>query len=575
MTVKTSLTCPSEISTTGDDLGTALLGGAALVALFAPGAVIGAILAYHVWRRRRMPMSARWGTAIISVLLFLLFQSAVLWEGLWSVIGDLLFLKGAVVLSLGTQALAGPLVLQTALHVQASRRTGLSPSTSKTTPPPSGDTVPPSSASRQREERRSGMAHPPGAIRLGTDLLGRPYDLSLTAELRQHLFCPGLIGTGKTTTLVRIVDGALAAGYGIVVLDCKGSGGFGSEMQRRAAAWQVPWYAFDLGDPHTYGYNPCMGDPATVANKLIGAFNYIGSAEVYKHIVMDVLPVIVAALQAAGQPVTLDTLYDAFEPNALLKMAKAAGEPYTRRLVVLQERAEKDHLIKSGYVGLQKRLGALREGAFGPLFRSEKQLSWDAALAQQSLTYLALSVLGSSEDVELLGRVMAQDLKQVANTRLRAIKDGADLAPVLIVVDEFAALREADQLVDLLLQGREARFSLVVASQLLPESLPLRKALLGAGVIISHRVEGKDAEVLAAQFGTRQGTDVTRTVNMQSGEVQSGSVRSKSSFNVTPDQLRELGTGCVAVRSVNRPISQRHMIVSVYREEEDDNGIGA
>jgi len=62
--------------------------------------------------------------------------------------------------------------------------------------------------------------------------------------------------------------------------------------------------------------------------------------------------------------------------------------------------------------------------------------------------------------------------------------------PALIVFDEFAALREAEQIVDLLLQARQARFSVVVSTQY----LPVLKACLGSGLIIAHRLESDDAE---------------------------------------------------------------------------------
>ena len=50
-------------------------------------------------------------------------------------------------------------------------------------------------------------------------------------------------------------------------------------------------------------------------------------------------------------------------------------------------------------------------------------------LAEPSVTYIALSALASSEDVELMGRVIAQDLKQVCSRRIRDIARGAQVVP--------------------------------------------------------------------------------------------------------------------------------------------------
>ena len=67
--------------------------------------------------------------------------------------------------------------------------------------------------------------HPQGGIRLGMEKDNRRKAFDVTAsELNRHVFIPGTSGSGKTTTIVRIADGAIAAGYGLVVVDCKGGG---------------------------------------------------------------------------------------------------------------------------------------------------------------------------------------------------------------------------------------------------------------------------------------------------------------------------------------------------------------
>src|SRR5207247_1520226 len=93
----------------------------------------------------------------------------------------------------------------------------------------------------------------------------------------------------------------------------------------------------------------------------------------------------------------------------------------------------------AGYVGLQKRLGALMQGTFGDLFEKQPAVDWQTLLAQPQVTYVSLSATAAGEDVELFGRVITQDLKQVCSQRMRAIDEGHDVVPVMIVYDEFAA----------------------------------------------------------------------------------------------------------------------------------------
>lgn len=412
----------------------------------------------------------------------------------------------------------------------------------------------------QTSRSDSSPVHPQGRIRLGVDAeTSGPLDLELPDDLAWHVFLPGASGSGKTTTVARLADGALANGYGVVIVDAK-AGGLGGAARKLAARYGVPFHLVDPDDPDSLGYNPCTGDAASVANKLVGAFTYGPAAEIYKNIAMEAVPVVVRGLQTANEPVTLDTLYAAFGARGMANIAHKlpTDDRIRHRLLDLDDG---DRTSSSGRAGLQRRLGALLEGKFGDLFRADKALDWDAALVEPSVTYVALSALASSEDVELMGRVIAQDLKQVCARRLRRIADGDELVPVLAVFDEFAALDEAEQLADLLLQARQALMPTVISTQYLPETTSLRKACLGAGLLVVHRVEAEDAEAIAAQFGTRRATDVTHQIDYTSGYSEKGSIRRVDKYNVHPNEFRSFTVGQAAVKLVPR---QRYTIVKVY-----------
>ena len=407
------------------------------------------------------------------------------------------------------------------------------------------------------------VEHPEGQIRIGIDAeTERPLDLELPVELATHVFLPGASGSGKTTTLASLADGALANGYGLVIVECKG-GGLSGVARRLATRHRLPFQLVDPDDPASLGYNPCSGDAAAVANKLVGAFTFSPAAEIYKSIAMETIPVVVRGLMAAGQPVTLQSVSAAFQPQGMARLAHLAKHDrlLAERLLDLGDRMN-DRIGRSGYAGLRHRLGALLEGKFGDLFRVDGSpvLDWDRALAAPSVTYIALSTLASSEDVELMGRVIAQDLKQVCARRIREEGRGAGLRPVLTIFDEFAALNEAEQLVDLLLQARQASVPIVISTQYLPESIPLRKACLGAGLLIAHRLEGEDAEAIANQLGTRMTSNVTHQIDYMSGYAEKGSIRREDRFNVSPNELRTFRTGQAVIRSVAK---RRYSIVRV------------
>lgn len=400
-----------------------------------------------------------------------------------------------------------------------------------------------------------------GTIRLGVVADdGRPFELGIE-ELNQHVFLPGASGSGKTTTISRLADGGLANGYGVVIVDCKGSG-LGGVARNLAARHGVPFTTVDPKAPESVGYDPCSGDAAAVANKIVGAFTFSGEAEIYKQVAMEVIPVLCRAMQASNEPITLDSIYEALNKGSMSRLGRRPGAEQYR--VRLEELESSGGVGAAGYSGLQRRLGALMEGSFGELFRRRPTLSWHEQLATPHVTYLSLSATAASEDVELFGRVITQDLKQVCDERMRAIDQGADPRPVLIVYDEFAALREATQIVDLLLQARQARAPLVVATQYLPEEVPIRRPVLSAGLLIVHRLEAEDSELVASQFGTHTTPALTAQVDYESGTSEKGSVRWVEEYDMHPNVIKDLPVGIAAVLSRS---SRRKSLVRIQRTD--------
>jgi len=104
----------------------------------------------------------------------------------------------------------------------------------------------------------------------------------------------------------------------------------------------------------------------------------------------------------------------------------------------------------------------------------------------------------------------------------------------------------------------------VVSTQYIPETVALRKSVLGAGLLVCHRLDSEDAEAIAAEFGTHPKTEVTHQTDFETGFSEKGSFRTVDAFNVHPNQLRDFKTGYVAVRSA---AGGRHGIVQVHRDK--------
>ena len=505
-----SRTVPRPAQVHNSDHGNALavfcVAGGGVLAF--PGALVGAFVALLMWRVTKPDIVTKWLLAALGAATVATLHSAVAIGWPWlALLGDLQPSLGtgvtptAVAHSIPVEILCGPAVLvvfQLGMTLWARTIHGQEWTRYR------------NMVSRKKALER-GWSGPgnPGAeqagmrpVQIGVDASSdQPFDLDLD-ELRQHIFIPGASGTGKTTTIIALADGVLANGYGAVFVDFKGSG-LGAAARKLAERQGLPFTVVDPHDSRSVGYNPCSGEPAAVANKLIGAFTFSGEAEIYKQVAMELVPIICRAFAAANSPISLDTIYETLRPGGLTRLARQLGNEHESLKVRLEDLDETRGVGAAGIVGLQRRLGALMEGAFGETFRKRPALDWNKVTSSPQVTYISLSATSAGEDVELFGRVILQDLKQLCAERMRALNQGEDVTPALIVLDEFAALREATQVVDLLLQAREARAPLVVATQFVPDEPSIRSPVMSAGLLIVHRLEAEDADKIAAQFGTR------------------------------------------------------------------------
>ena len=370
---------------------------------------------------------------------------------------------------------------------------------------------------------------------------GSTFQLTL-AELERHVTLIGTTGSGKTTTLTRLMDGAMRAGWPVLVVDAKG-GRLASVCRTLAFAHGQMARVWLPGDAYSWTYDLCAGEPTAVSNRLVGAFDHGREGQVYRNLSQAIVPLAVKALVESGQACTLDSLRYSLDETHLAGLARRTtdAELQTELLMIVN-----NPLHRATLSGIAGRLRSLRYGVFGPwLLPSDRTLDMRECL-RTGVTYMGLPATAASEDVALVGRVLIQHLKQVAYDGLWSEVPH----PGLILFDEFASLGDASQLVDLLLQAREARLSVAVSTQQLPrESALLRKALLGAGVLVAHQVGApEDADALARALGSRTGSEITRQIHLgPTGPVVRRLLRSRESFLVSPDALSRLAIGEAAL----------------------------
>ena len=398
---------------------------------------------------------------------------------------------------------------------------------------------------------------------LGIELSrGTSFDIAVPSDLSQHVTLLGVTGSGKTTSAERLAGAALGAGVGVVIVDAKG-GGLRGAAQRLARAHGVDYRHVLPGSPTSLGYNPCaVGSRSQVADKLVSAFSHGPNAEVYRLIGQEAIAIIVGLLRATGETVTVRRIRQELDRRAMPGLSQAGSDVAPQLASDLLELSDRSKLAGDALDGMRARLGALLHGEYGELFdNSLETLDLYGALdAGAGVTYIGLPALAVSADTALMARVLIQDLKQVAHRRLI---DGGSNAAVLIL-DEFAALDDPAQLCDLLRQAREARVCTVVSTQHLPDPLvayALRASLLGAGLVIAHRVSHDDAEAVANLVGTEKATEVTHQVAQGSNTGQ-GTVRRVDRYVINPNVIKQLATGeAIVLSTVGR---RRAAAITVY-----------
>ncbi|HLZ30020.1 MAG TPA: type IV secretion system DNA-binding domain-containing protein [Chloroflexota bacterium] len=362
------------------------------------------------------------------------------------------------------------------------------------------------------------------------------------AELERHVTVIGTTGSGKTTTLGRLMDAAMTARWSVLVVDAKG-GRLANVCAALGTVHALPARVWLPGHPASWSYDLCAGEPTAVGNRLVGAFEHGRDGQVYRNLSQALVPMAARALLNSGQACTLDSLRFSLDEAHLAGLARREADVAIKAEMIAMLQ---DPLHRRALSGLVGRFRSLRYGVFGPwLLPSDHTLDLADCLRAPGVTYLGLPATAASEDVALVGRVLIQHLKQLAYAGLWS--DAPH--PGLVVFDEFASLGEAVQLVDLLLQAREARLAVVISTQQLPKEPVLRKALLGAGVLGVHQVGApEDAEAMARALGTRSGTEIVRQIQLgPTGPLARRLLRGRESFLVTPDQIVRLPVGQAAV----------------------------
>jgi len=405
----------------------------------------------------------------------------------------------------------------------------------------------------------------------------------------QHIFACGATGSGKTTTMRRVLAArTLTQNAALLILDQKGDEEDVEQMSRLAAAAEVPFVLIDPLDPASDRYQPLWGTPAQVAAR---AVEPIKQSEPYYYDILRLhLDMVCRVLHAADRwPPSIPFLIDACHPlhyEALAEIAAGLGDGNRRMIHRVQEHGQ--------YVSSRKGNEDLSGGT--------ARLQVALALASREIVTPRITPDGEAVGVGLVNAlknravvmwrthadVMPDEAAAMTVLALADLHDAAGQAgvPWTLMLDEFGAVIKmaATRAVAILQRGRSHGGQVIVVTQSVadPEALSGQPGLLPSltdnfsGIVAHRQTAPESRDWLAKLMGTRalwQSTN--QTTGHGTNHSGRGSARRVREFRIGSDTFAELAQGEAIIYTTLGPNPRRATILPVQFEHREPERIGS
>jgi type IV secretory pathway TraG/TraD family ATPase VirD4 len=422
-------------------------------------------------------------------------------------------------------------------------------------------------ATRHQASRTAGQAASEAVV-LGGDETGRRVLVS-DRELSAHGLILGASGSGKTTSLLRLLTEQIRRGRPVIAIDLKGSPAFVAELSVAAKAAGRPLRAWTPDGPERW--NPLAhGNATELKDKLIATErftepHYQRAAERY---LLNVLQVLQAHPQRSAP--TLDDVVALMDPHRLRAHLRGLRPELGERVNDYLAGLTPDQL--SAIRGLQTRLAILTESHTGQFLTPGPGRAVDvrSALAGEEVVVFSLNSSQYGQLAAQLGTLAVQDLICTAGDRLTQRATGLPVPQATAAVDEFSGLG-AENIAALFARGRESGLAVIVATQEMTDldraARGLREQVLGNTAFkLTHRQDvPASAQLIAQLIGTETRIEQTEQVggSFFSGYTRSRTRREAEQFIIHPNRIKSLRTGEAVLISKLRP--ERPQIVRVGR----------
>jgi hypothetical protein len=378
--------------------------------------------------------------------------------------------------------------------------------------------------------------------------------------MQAHGTIVGGSNTGKTNTAEVLLEGAVAAGCGFVILDGKGgrdlprtAGLLAAKYQRPLALWSILPYGDPLLDRYRLRWNVAGGGNATEIKDRI-ANSEEQSEPYYKAIAARGVAAATQALHAVGRPADLEALAAMLDhPDENLKTALKDANPerFERDIAWLEGLGDSE---KSGLRGMGLRLHGMYTADGGEWLLPHpkgREINLYEAIKRG---WLVVFTLPQGSYPELIPRVTRYIVSAANAVVGRLEREGRTVQSVLFV-DELSAF-DGDQLCSTLERARSAGIRCLLSTQSLSNfedvggTKLLHAALDNSELIVIHRQAVPDAaDLLAGIAGTEEAwehthkVDDARSFHIGMDEVGERARRLSDRFRVHPNTIKQLARG--------------------------------
>lgn len=315
-----------------------------------------------------------------------------------------------------------------------------------------------------------------------------------------HVLLAGATGSGKTTTLQRILLDDLEAGRGFVLIDPHGD----LATQMRPVLGDLSGtLVVDAGDERSRPLDLLHSDPSVADSIVLSAVHELWPVEFSGPVFQRQVSLAFRLMANAREPLTFGAVDRYFADEAWrgeLLRAAAGSDLHGAAVVTLRalkQPAQGDSAVADW---VASKFTPLAQGPARHLFDRADSVTWDERVERGDACVLALptGVLGDG-GTRLVGRMLLTRLTRALAAR-RA-RDAGDRRPFSVVIDE-AHLLAGPALGALFAQVRKFGGSVIVATQV-PHQLEPHLDLILSNVqtVITGRLTQRSASVLLDRAG--------------------------------------------------------------------------